>query len=249
MTLWVTRSSPFNLLTAQHLRAMGHVVLAEPLFEIRRTESPILPFDPELIVFTSVHGVRHHPYRADWADIPVLTVGDRTAAAARRCGYHQVGSAHGNLQDLQKLILRSAVAGTRLVHFGATEPAGDLSGYLRSRGFYAEFQKVYEAVSRPVPEILKALADRAKVGGIVIHSPKSSRRVANSIVETGWSGQIFCLSRACAEELPFHGKTKVESATRPTEDSLMDLIRAATIGSNQETGVRYPRVKTNAATA
>lgn len=248
MTLWVTRSSPFNLLTAQRLRAMGHGVLTVPLFQIRRMDSCAVPFDPELIAFTSVHGVRYHPYRAHWAHVPVITVGDRTAAAARRSGYLHVDSANGNLQDLQRLILRSAATGTRLIHFGAAEPAGDLSGYLRSRGFEAVFRKVYEAISLPLDEVQRALTHGTEVDGIVIHSPKSSRRVAQLIAETGWSGTVYCLSQACADELPLGRLISVASAPQPTEQSLMDLIRTVTVG-RQEAGVQRPRMKTTAATA
>ena len=85
-SIWVTRSSPYNLLTAQRLRAMGLHVITVPLLEVRQLPCETALTRPDLLAFTSVHGVRHHPYQSDWTNTPVLAVGDTTAAAARRSG-------------------------------------------------------------------------------------------------------------------------------------------------------------------
>lgn len=227
MTMWVTRSSPFNLLTAKRLRAMGHAVVASPLFDIRPTDAVDLPWAPELIVFTSINGVRHHPFDAHWADVPVFAVGDTTAAAARRCGYRNVMSADGNVRDLQRLILASAVPGKKLIHFSAGSPAGDLVAYLRARGFDAVRQHVYDAQLRPLDQVRAMLSAGPRIDGIVVHSPAGGRRAADLIADSGWSGSVFCISAACAKE--FHGisRISVESAARPTERALMQLIRDA----------------------
>lgn len=187
MLLWVTRSSPFNLLTAQRLRAMGHGVLISPLFEMCRLQVKALPWTPDLIAFTSTNGVRHHPYEAAWANVAVFAVGDATAAAAQRCGYRNVQSAQGNVHDLQTLILRSASVGTRAVHFGALEPAGDVAFHLRQRGFDALGVCVYEASPHALHRIRSLFAEGERIDGIVIHSPKGGSRVDHrqQVVRTG----------------------------------------------------------------
>lgn len=226
--LWVTRSSPFNLLTAHRLRAMGHGVLLAPLFEIRPLEAPEIAGRPDLIAFTSVNGVRHHGYRAAWADVPVFAVGNTTAAAARRCGYRNVRSANGDLRDLQALILRSCSTGLRLFHFSAREAAGDLAGYLRCRGFDAVRCRVYETVPRTMREGRDMLLDVSRADAILVHSPMGARRVAELIAEIGWVGTLFCISKACAKEFEGLSGLSVKSAPRPTERALMDMIRKAT---------------------
>jgi uroporphyrinogen-III synthase len=226
--LWATRSSPFNLLTAQRLRGMGHGVLVVPLFEIRALTIAPIKRRPDLIAFTSVNGVRHHPYRHDWSAVPVVAVGGTTAAAARRCGYRDVRSAGGNVQDLQALILRSVPTGKRLVHFSAKEPAGDLVRFLRDRCFDAIGERVYETIARPLPQVRGVLASEPRVAGIVIHSPKGARRIAELIAETGWRGAVFCISPACAIELRGIPGLSVHSSPRPTERALMETIRQAT---------------------
>lgn len=234
MLLWVTRSSPFNLLTAQRLRGMGHGVILEPLFDILPLDWSVLNHSIDLIVFTSVHGVRHHPYRSAWSDLPVFTVGEATAAAARRIGYHNVRSANGNLQDLKTLILHSASTGKRLIHFSAEEPAGDIAMYLSERGFDAVRRSVYKTVPRSLRQIREVLTNVPRVDGILVHSPKGGRRVAQIIAQTGWGGTVFCLSRACAEAFRTNPRLTVHSAAKPTERALMAMIRHGMVDTEHE---------------
>lgn len=222
--LWVTRSRPFNLLTAQRLRAMGFGVLTVPLFDVQPVGIGKVS-QPDLIAFTSVNGVRHHPFRHDWTDLPVFAVGDATAAAARRQGYKDVRSADGNVHDLQSLILRSAVVGSRIVHFSAKEPAGDLAGFLSCRGFKAERVSVYETVPTSVAESEKVLGGRGAITGILVHSAKAGKRIADLITQSRWSGDVYCLSTACAEHLRKIAGVTVHCAPQPTERSLMTTIR------------------------
>ena len=250
MSLWVTRTSPFNLLTAQRLRGMGHRVVVNPLFDVTPIEAAEMSWNPDLIAFTSINGVRHHPYQSAWADLPVFAVGDSTAAAAHRCGYRNVRSANGNLQDLQAAILRSAAAGTRLVHFSAREPSGDLAAYLRCRGFDAVRRTVYQTVTRPLEDARRTLAGPDKVDGLIIHSSKSARRAADLMADTGWSGSAFCISRACAAEFEKVRQVDVQIARRPTERSLMHLIRTASgLRANHSSLVRLGRLATIAPVA
>lgn len=229
--LWVTRSSPFNLLTAQRLRAMGYGVFTAPLFDILPLNLAGGGKRPDLIAFTSVNGVRHHPHQPAWNSVPVFTVGDATAAAARRSGYQFVRSARGNVHDLQALILRSAATGSRLIHYSAQEAAGDLTGYLQGRGFEAERRNVYEAHARPLGEMRSLLSGRAPPHGVVVHSPRAGQRTAELVSETGWSGIVFCLSKACARAFHDLPRVVVVCAPHPTERSLMETIRSN--GSNE----------------
>lgn len=222
-SLWVTRSSPFNLLTAQRLRAMGFHVLTVPLLEVRQLPCEHMLARPDLLAFTSVHGVRHHPFSSAWADLPVLAVGDTTAAAARRRGYRDVRSAEGAVEQLQALALRSAAAGSKITHFGAQEPAGDLSGYLRQRGFEAAHVPVYETAPT-IEGVNLILGGSTRVDAVLVHSPKAGSLLATLIERTGWSGTVACLSEACAATLRHFPCVEVRSALRPTERSLLKVV-------------------------
>lgn len=175
---------------------------------------------PDLLAFTSVHGVRHHPFDSEWADIPVLAVGDTTAAAVRRSGYREVRSARGTIAELQTLALRSATTGSRIIHFGALEPAGDFAGYLSRRGFDAVHVPVYETPPC-VDGADLLLAGDSGVDGVLVHSPKAGRLLASLIERTRWRGMVSCLSEACAAELRHFPSVRISIAQRPTERSLL----------------------------
>lgn len=149
LLLWVTRTAPYNLLTAHRLRAMGINVLAGPVLDIRPVAVSRPAGRPDALVFTSAHAVRHHPLEPGWREIPVYTVGDRTAEAAQRSGYRLIRSANGDVDDLQRLIRRTLPVSSRLFHFGARQTAGDLCGELVSVGYRASKHVVYEAAPAP----------------------------------------------------------------------------------------------------
>ena len=225
MRLWVTRTAPANLVTASRLRAMGHKVVALPVLEVHAVADAPPPAKPDAIVFTSMHGVRHHRADAAWRDVPVYAVGDSTGGAARQAGYRRVSSAGGDVRDLEALILREMVEPARILHFSPSEPAGALCERLRSHGHAAERHVVYETHAAGDGLLAAAMASLGRLDAILVHSPKGARRVAELISGSGWAGTIFCISAACAFELRALPGIRVRIAGRPTEQSLLALVR------------------------
>lgn len=89
---------------AREVEAIGYRAVIEPLLSV----VPVDFTPPHLsryagLVFTSAHAPRFFP-AAVHPDIPVYTVGDHTAQAAQAAGYHNVQSASGDLNDLEKMI-------------------------------------------------------------------------------------------------------------------------------------------------
>lgn len=224
LLLWVTRSAPDNRLTERRLRALGHNAIKVPVLEIERVE-PSSPIGrPDAIVFTSAHGVSHHPFRDEWARLPVFTVGDQTGEAAAKAGYGDVRSARGDVTDLQKLIVTTLARPAHVVHFSAEQPAGDLRVYLEMSGYEATRQVVYRSTPVGDADLGRAIGALPGLGGILVHSPKGARRVAELVTAHHWSGRIFCISEACAAELRHLPAVQVAAAHRPTEDSLIHLV-------------------------
>ena len=93
MHIWVTRTAPFNFLTAIKIRGAGHRALAIPALKVGSLGPIRLPSDVEALAFTSLHGLSNHRFDDLHASVPVFTVGDRTAARARATGYTDVRSA------------------------------------------------------------------------------------------------------------------------------------------------------------
>ena len=107
-----------NLLRA--LEARGHQALLAPLLTIAPNKDP--PGPPELtgvqaLLFTSANGVRAFAGLSDWRDLPVFTVGDASAAAARQAGFARVEGAGGEVQltdALQAVLDRVPFHGLRI---------------------------------------------------------------------------------------------------------------------------------------
>lgn len=220
---WITRTAPLASRTAASLAELGHASLIAPVLQA----SPIFgppSSRPDAIVFTSAHGVANHPFDRSWSELPVFAVGDSTARIAEHCGYSNVRSAKGAVEDLQRLIAISLPRPARVIHFGAREPAGDLQDYLVRSGYESEHCVVYETSDSSRMHRRVALTALPAFDAILIHSPKAARRVAEIVARHDWNGIVFCISRTCAEEFGGLSRLSVRVALRPNETSLIELI-------------------------
>ena len=228
MLIWVTRTAPENLATAARLRQLGHEPILVPVLDVRRVPAHAPSVVPAAIVFTSVHGVRHHPLRHELRNVPVFTVGDRTAAQAALAGYLNVRSAKGDVVALARLIRDQLPAPGRLTHYSGRDVAGDLGAMLRRFGYLVERRVVYvaqEVATRWLVEVRQALPS---IGGIVVHSPRAAERVARVLSGSIWNGTVWCISDACVRRLASVPAITARSAAQPSEDGLIELIRRGT---------------------
>ena len=83
MRIWITRAAPEAEATAQRVRALGHEPVVASLLEVQAGgETPDLA-GVGALAFTSRNGVRAFAALSPERNLPVLTVGDATAQAAR----------------------------------------------------------------------------------------------------------------------------------------------------------------------
>jgi len=224
MRIWVTRTAPGNEATALRLRALGHEPICVPVLEVRRMRCAAMPAGVDAIVFTSRNGVGSLPALAEHLDVPVFTVGDGTAEAAREAGYRAVRSAEGDVSDLQALVAASLSAPASIVHFCARHTAGDLKGFLEKLGHQVTRRIVYSSVPASSPEGVGSVL-LPMVGGIVVHSPRGAENVARALESTRWSGAIWCISEACAVHFAAIPDLEIHVAARPSEKALIELVR------------------------
>jgi len=226
MLLWVTRSSPFNFRTSRGLAALGHRAITTPALHIRPTGNRPPASEPTAIVFTSGHAVRHRLLEDRWRRLPVFTVGEHCAALARGCGYRDVRSGSGTLAELRDMILGSVSRFGHVVHFGASEPAGDLVGELRSADLSAELSPAYESVEATPEQLGSVAATLVFIDGIVVHSPKGARVASAMVRDAGWHGIVFSLSSACAAPFDKLPGIQLEIAPAPTEAALVNIVKS-----------------------
>lgn len=179
--------------------------------------SPIVQPEPNLsdvaaLAFTSVNGVAAFAALTAERDLPVFTVGDGTAAAARRFGFVEVRSADGALGDLARLLETNGIEGVVLAAV-AREPAGDLAGLVptvrvRPLAVYAASE-----TGAAAPE---------DVDAVLLHSARSARALARL-----WRGMaarpaVFALSEAVAG--PMRPLVSPVVAAQPREADLLEAL-------------------------
>lgn len=224
MRIWVTRTAPDDVSTATRLRVRGHAVVRAPVLDVRELDAGPVLCAPDAIAFTSLNGVRHHPADDALFGTPAFAVGRRTARAAADAGYREVRSADGDVVALQRLMEASLPPSARIVHFCGLHTAGDIKGNLERRGHRVDRRVVYEAKAMPPGWLHAVRCILPSIDGVMVHSPRAARQVAATLAGTNWTGALWCISRACADELSGLPGVDVGIASRPTEDALMALL-------------------------
>ena len=150
----------------QALAERGIEAIVEPLLDIHYRDGTALDLaGVQAILCTSANGVRALARLASERQLPLLAVGDATAARARAEGFTRVESAGGNVEDLARRVRdRLRPEDGHLCHVAGSEVAGDLAGILRDHGFAVDRAVLYEA--RPAAA-LSAAAVRTLGAGMV----------------------------------------------------------------------------------
>ena len=228
MRLLVTRPEADAARTAEALRARGHEVLAAPLLRVESIGADFgEPFDA--VLMTSANAARviaSHPRAAELIRLPVFTVGDRSAEAARAAGFARVESADGALADLVRLVGSRCPRGARLIYLAGEDRAGDLGGEL-GEGFVVETAAVYRAVAVEdlPPEIVRVPLD-----GVLHYSRRSAATLLRLAEPAGALGAIlglahYCLSDDVAVPLRHAGAERIAIAAAPAESALLALLK------------------------
>jgi uroporphyrinogen-III synthase len=176
--IWITRAQPGADATAERVRALGHEALVGPLLAVRNLDNVQIDLGGvAALAFTSANGVRAFAEKCGDRTLKVFAVGAATAAAARAVGFRSVLSADGDVDALAEGIAarRSELKGV-VLHSGAAEPAGDLSGALERLGVPARLVVLYETAA-----VTLAVADAemlVRSDAVLLHSPRGAQVLA-----------------------------------------------------------------------
>ncbi|MEA2878474.1 MAG: uroporphyrinogen-III synthase [Hyphomicrobiales bacterium] len=231
MRLLVTRPEPDATQTARTLRARGHDMLVVPLL---RTQTIDVAFSGPYaaVLMTSANAARalaSHPRAAELTRLPALTVGARSAEAARAAGFGDVTSADGALGDLVALAA-SRFAGGSLLYLAGEDRAGDLAGELAAHGVTVETAVIYRAVAAErLPAELQQALSNAQLDGALHYS----RRSVTTLIELSRAAGVLdglldlahtCLSDEVAAPLRNAGAGRISVAPHPDETALIGLL-------------------------
>jgi uroporphyrinogen-III synthase len=229
----VTRPQPAAAQTAAALHARGHAPVVASLVQI----DVLSKVDPKAaewaaILLTSANalaGILKSAGRSAWRGVPVFTVGDATAKAARDIGFTDVTSAGGNVNDLANLVTERLKPPARLLYPAGEQRAGDLAGSLRAKNFEVDLVVVYRLVTA---RILPEPAAAALTGDIdaVLHFSRASAETflkaahKSNLLDAALNKPVhFCLSEQVAAPLRAAGAVRIEVAAQPNESALLEL--------------------------
>ena len=232
MKMLVTRPLPDAEETAARLAALDIETAIAPLL-VQETLDTALP-EPTgfaALALTSANALRALEDRAalrPYLGLPVFTVGDRTAAAARACGFTRVQSADGAFADLVALLAGAALPGP-VLYLAARDQAGDLAKALAPSGVMVITVPVYamqavEQVAEPIVEELRSGA----IGAALFYSRRTAAAFVRACGERlppairGRLG-VLCLSEAVAEPLLNAHFVRVGLAEHPSEEAMLGL--------------------------
>ena len=176
----VLRPEPGNRRTAAALRALGMDVRQMPLFAVVPVDwtSP----DParfDALLLTSANAVRHAGVGiAALKHLPVVAVGEATAAAARAAGFGVALT--GNADGRAAVALAQDRGFARLLHLTGRDRAA--TGEAEDRDRAVEPVTVY--ASNPVP-LDDAVARSFENNAILLHSTRAAMRLAALVDASG----------------------------------------------------------------
>ena len=246
MTILVTRPQPDNETTGASLRARGFDVLLAPMLRFE----PVALLEDEdadyaAIIVTSANALRAIEAQLSghrWLKLPLLAVGDRTAAAARRAGFSKIISAAGDSQDLRELILAKARGKKRefgrgpLLYLAGADLSRDLAGELGEHGLTVVTRTTYRMVASSdlSPEVLEAIAAN-QVQAVLHYSARSARVFVDAVRSAGVEISALavpqcCISANVATVLREAGASRVALASSPDENSLFVAVDRALAG-------------------
>jgi uroporphyrinogen-III synthase len=235
MRVLVTRPEPEASRFAEALRKSGHEPLLAPLLS-HAGLTPPADFDARLeaaqaVLLTSVNGVRALAETTKRRDLRLLVVGDATAEAAERLGFHDTLSAAGDVTALAVLVRKQLRpdAGP-LLHAGGAVTAGDLVGQLAAAGYAIAHVALYETrLAETLPlDVERALSD-GTVDVVTLFSPRTAEafvklasrpEIARGLAKTA----AVTMSPAGAERVASLKWRVVAVAERPTQDEMLLAI-------------------------
>lgn len=224
----VTRPEPGARDTAERLRALGFVPVMAPSLCIRPVAAELGDLaEIQAVVVPSGNALPALP--AELRDVPVLAVGDATAARARDVGFRDVRSANGDAAALTALAVGTCnpVNGPLLLACGRGQ-GHKLAAALRGAGFTVRRRVTYAAtpVLTLAPDARRALATDSVSAALFFSGETAAafvRLALRAKIDVGGIDAISIGQPAAValEALPWRS---IRRASQPTQDAMLALL-------------------------
>ncbi|MBC4017624.1 uroporphyrinogen-III synthase [Siccirubricoccus deserti] len=230
----ITRPEPGAAETAQRVAALGWRPLLAPAL-VLASRPFTMPPAAQALLLPSRAAARSLVPDAFRAGMPVLAVGEATAAEVRSRGFVNVVAADGDAASLARLAAATLdpAAGPLLLAVGAGY-GQELARALRVLGFRVTRRIAYAAKpAATLPEAARLALDQGEVVAALFFSPRSAScaisllrtaglaATATSMVALAISARV---AEAAVQTLAPLTWRAVRSAERPDQDSLLQLL-------------------------
>jgi uroporphyrinogen-III synthase len=227
--------------SARAIAARGHEPVVAPLFTIVPSGKPAPDGAFAAIVLTSgnaVPALTEGP--APWRELPVFTVGARTAAKAREAGFADARSADGDRNDLIELISRNITAPARLLLIVGRDRHEDIPPRLTEAGYEVVLWEAYaaEAITLLPKAAGKAIAE-GEVDAALHYSQRGAETFltltrAVSLTDEALALTHVAISADVAGPLIAAGASTVLVAEYPEEAGLLAALDQVSLRLRQE---------------
>ena len=224
----VTRTQPGNARTVKAVRARGLPAIACPVSQVVRSRRVIQADGADALALTSANALQAVRDTGPLIHLPVFTVGEGTAKAARENGFATVTSAGGDAETLARTIARTLPAGHHVLHLSGEDRAGDLAGMLEVLGFTVTTRTVYRT---RLARGLTARARAALEAGpaiVLVHSARGAQRfltLVDAAELSAVSARLAFIAISERAAVPQHTRgLEAHIAGQPSEESLLAAL-------------------------
>lgn len=230
----MTRPEPDASRSADRLRKMGHEVLVDPVLVVAfLTEAIDWKVGTDIVV-TSRNGVRALASLATdemREQATVFVVGDATEDLARDCGFINVYSASGTVDQLILLIGSKNVS--HLLYVCSRHRQGELEQKLAVLGITVDVAERYETrFSTRLNDITCDALKSGDLDGVLLYSRRSAKAFHHLVDQHKFSCSTekltyFCLAKSVTSVFDNMEAVELVIAAFPTEKSLFEALSAS----------------------
>lgn len=231
MRVLVTRPEPGASRTAEKLRALGHEPVLLPLTRIAALapEWPAGKF--EAVLATSANALLSASTLPEqWKALPVHTVGQRTADAARNAGFLKAGIVAADANALLAQLSGTCARGSRIAYLCGKVRRPDIEQGLAARGQFVTPTECYDTLSVSyLTDNVDEIFDFRPVDCCLVMSGETADGLVPLLREPQLGHlfektQYYCISGRVAESLEPFARGSVHVAETPDEAGLLRLL-------------------------
>jgi uroporphyrinogen-III synthase len=229
----VTRPQPGADVLAEKLRREGHKAYVAPMMAYAPLQAPPPDFTVyQAIIFTSAYAVESFSRLSPERGLPVLAVGDATAATAQKAGFAEVLSAQGSSADVAALIRQEAPQRgfKKILHPCSADTPDDIAEAVLSLGVEVARLPVYKAeLAADFPAGIVDALQRGAIDVVMIFSTRTAENFLQLMEKRKLEAltpklEVICISRPVAAVLQALPWRALRVASQPKLSSLLQLL-------------------------